>query len=431
MHCNSILLLCTYRLLTGAAVLPAACYLAWHRRRDPSYGRRFWQLLGLNLPPFRKGKCVIFHAASMGEANALKPLIKAFVKANPEVRTVVTTLTTTGDGVLSKIEGIESCYTPLDQFFSVRRFFKRLHPCLMITVDTELWPEKMLAATKYGCQNILVSARMQEKNVKAYLKHQNAVRDLICTNLTKVMCASKEDAERFCRIGVHSDRVFVTGNLKYDLKKDSERFKSGREIRKTLQGAVLGAISTHATEEMLIIKTYLELLKEIPSLSLVLVPRHKEGVTLACEFLGSRKLRYQRKSALSKLSDFKGGILIGDTMGEIALYFGMIDLAFMGGSFVNIGGHNPLEPACYGIASVTGPDFHNFKNEFTGLISAKAAFLAKDTEELKKICKELLNAPDKTADAGERAEKFLLNGRGAVAKTLSALNDLLSRENCT
>ena len=107
----------------------------------------------------------------------------------------------------------------------------------------------------------------------------------------------------------------------------------------------------------------------------------------------------------------------------------MIDLAFMGGSFVNIGGHNPLEPACYGIASVTGPDFHNFKNEFTGLISAKAAFLAKDTEELKKICKELLNAPDKTADAGERAEKFLLNGRGA--KTLSALNDLLSRENCT
>ena len=113
-------------------------------------------------------------------------------------------------------------------------------------------------------------------------------------------------------------------------------------------------------------------------------------------------------------------------MGEIALYFGMIDLAFMGGSFVNIGGHNPLEPACYGIASVTGPDFHNFKNEFSGLINAKAAFVAKDTEELKKICNELLNAPDKTADAGEKALKFLHNGRGAVAKTLSAVEELIS-----
>ncbi|HAH71192.1 MAG TPA: hypothetical protein DCL74_05675 [Succinivibrionaceae bacterium] len=426
MHCRSLLLLGAYRLLTGIAVLPAACFLAWHRRHDPPYGQRFWQLLGLNLPAFQKGKCVVFHAASMGEANALKPLINAFVKAHPEIRTIVTTLTTTGDGVLSKIEGTESCFAPLDQFLAVKRFFKRLHPSLLITVDTELWPEKMLAAKKFGCKNILVSARMQEKNVKAYLKHQDAVRDLICENLTKVMCASTEDAKRFCKIGVSPDRVLVTGNLKYDLKKDDHRFNLGKEIRKKLPGKVLGAISTHATEETLMIKTYLELLKTVPSLSLVLVPRHKEGVALACEFLDSQKIRYQRKSTLAKLSDYKGGILIGDTMGEIALYFGMIDLAFMGGSFVDIGGHNPLEPACYGIATVTGPDHHNFKNEFSGLINAKAAFLAKNPEELKKICNKLLNDPDQCVNAGARALQFLNGGRGAVAKTLALLEKLLS-----
>ena len=424
MSLKSLALLGIYRVLTTLALVPGACYLAYHRRRDPHYGRDFWQLLGLNLPSLAKGS-VIFHAASMGEANSIKPLVAGFKKRHPHIDTVVTTLTTTGAQSAKKIAGIKVCYSPLDNYFAIKSFYKKLKPSMIITADTELWPEKLVNGKNAGCKMILVNARMQEKNTQAYLKHKDVVADLISAKLTRVMCQSTDDARRYEQIGVDPEKITVTGNLKYDLKEDPERFASGLEVRNKLQGPVLGAISTHASEEVLIIKCYEELKKSIDKLSLVLVPRHKEGVGLARAYLDEHKLSYVVKSSKGVSEDFNGGILIGDTMGEIALYFGMCDIVFMGGSFTTTGGHNPLEPACHRIASITGPDFHNFKGEYAGLIAKGGAFKVSSTAELITRCQQMLSNLDLCKEAGLRAYNELQTGKGAVDRTLDELDKLL------
>ena len=205
MTLKSLALLALYRVLTSCMLLPAACFLAYSRRHDPHYGKNFWQLLGFKLPRFEQG-CVVFHAASMGEANALKPLVSEFKKRHPEIDTVVTTLTTTGAQAASKIADITVCYCPLDNYFAVKSFYKKLKPLMIVTADTELWPEKMVTGAALSCKMVLVNARMQEKNTLAYLKHKQLVADLISSKLSAVMCASDEDAKRYERIGVDAKK---------------------------------------------------------------------------------------------------------------------------------------------------------------------------------------------------------------------------------
>ena len=424
MSFKSILLLGLYRVLTTILVFPGACYLAIHRRRDPPYGNKFWQLLGFNLPSFTKG-CVIFHAASMGEANAIKPLIKEFKKAHPHINVVATTLTTTGAESLKSIENITVCFSPLDNYFCVNRFFKKLHPQMIITADTELWPEKLIQGHKRGCLNILVNARMQEKNCQAYLKYKNAVKDLIASQLSLVLCADPDDQDRYIRIGVSPERTKVNGNLKYDLKSDLERFNVGTRIKTQLPGPVLGAISTHSGEEVLLLKCYAQLKKNIPNLSLVLVPRHKQGAELASKYLQDNNQPYMMKNQKGNDLVFSGGILLGNTLGEIALYFGMCDVVFMGGSFTTTGGHNPLEPACYSLASITGPDYHNFKSEYQRLKNSGGAYVVNTPAELTSLCENLLKNIEECNKAGRKAHAVLRSGQGAVQRTLDDLENLL------
>lgn len=424
MRLKSALLFALYRVLTTLLVFPGACYLAIHRRRDPHYGKKFWQLLGLNLPSFERG-CVVFHAASMGEANAIKPLINEFKKAHPHINVVATTMTTTGAQSLKAIENITVCFSPLDNYFCIKHFFKKLQPQMIITADTELWPEKLIQARKHDCLNILVNARMQEKNCQAYLRHKEAVVDLIASKLSLVLCADKDDQSRYIKIGVRPEWTKVNGNLKYDLKADLVRFTAGVQIKSQLKGPVLGAISTHSGEEVLILKNYLQLKKSIPNLSLVLVPRHKQGSELAAKYLQDNAIPYIMKSQKGNDLSFNGGILLGNTLGEIALYFGLCDLVFMGGSFTTTGGHNPLEPACYGLASITGPDFHNFRSEYRRLTASKGAFVVNTPDEFCSLCKKMLTDLNSCKQAGANAKKVLHSGQGAVQRTLNDLEILL------
>lgn len=426
MNTGSALFLLCYRAATALAALPGACYLAWRRRADPPYGRQFWQLLGYGYPRDRRG-CVVFHAASMGEANAVRPLAERFAAAHPGIRTVITTLTTTGRNAAARAKGANVLIAPLDSRCACRRFFRALKPRLLVITDTELWPEKLCSARKARCPVIIVSARMQERNLQAYLRHPLLSRDLLASNLERVLCASPEDRERFLRLGVPEDRTEVTGSLKYDLTPDTRRFEASRALRRALKGPVLGAVSTHGGEEGLIIRVFERLRRSLPSLSLVLVPRHKSGVSAAAKFLESRHREFTLRSAAGDLSGFQGGILIGDTMGEIALYFGLCDLVFMGGSFADIGGHNPLEPACYAIASVTGPEIRNFREEYQRLAASGGAFIVKTEDALYQELLRLLTHPDACLAAGKRAQEVQQTGRGAVARSLEVIDSLLAR----
>ncbi|MDD7021992.1 MAG: 3-deoxy-D-manno-octulosonic acid transferase [Aeromonadales bacterium] len=424
MRLKSACFMFCYRLAATALILPAACYLALRRRRDPPYGWRFWQLFGLALPRLRGG-CVVFHAASMGEANSLKALAGTFALAHPGTRTVVSVMTTTGREAALRIKGVDVVFAPLDQFCACRRFFRRLRPRMLVTVDTELWPEKLAAARRFGCPFVIVNGRMQQKNLEKYLRHPALAKDLLGERLACVLCASEEDAARYRALGVPSERVAVTGNLKYDIEMDPQKLAKGRGFRQDLGCPVLGALSLHSGEEVPVIGAFLRMREQIPDLRLVLVPRHKEDGEAACALMDSKGLAYERRSALRCAEDFTSPVLLGDTMGEMALYIGMCHAAFMGGSFCPIGGHNPIEPASCGVPVLTGPDFHNFKGEYAALMDSGGAVECQSEDDLAQKACALLSSDEELERRSKAALEAVQSGRGAVGRTLETLGRIL------
>ena len=288
----------------------------------------------------------------------------------------------------------------------------------------------MLAKAKASkCPVIIVNARMQEKNCQSYLKHKTLVKDLISSKLSKVLCVSYADKTRFEKIGVATSNLMVSGNIKYDLSPRDSLFNEARKLKTELFGnMVFGAISIHDGEEKQVIDAYLKAKEQMTNLKLVFVPRHQTTTKLACDYLNSLKETFTQKSSLDSLSDFKGDILIGDTLGEIELYFGLCDLVFMGGSFVDIGGHNPLEPAYFSLPIITGPDYHNFKEQFDKLIEVGGSFLAEDEGKLTKYIIKLLNNNSLLLQTGVKALDVQQQGKGALSRTLEQLDKLLYKK---
>lgn len=424
MHLSSRLALFTYKALTTLAAPLGAAFLAYKKRNDPPYGKRIFELLGCYKD--RLDRCVWFHGASVGEINAIKPLIIEFQKQHPAERIVLTTMTTTGLNAAKSLKGVDVEFSPLDSPLAVSGFLNSFNPKALIIIDTELWPNMLGLAKKHGCRIAIVNARMQEKNCISYLKHKTLVEDLISANLSKVMCITEADKDRFIRIGVPKQNVTVSGNIKYDLKPRESMFNEARALKSALFGdCVFGAISTHDGEEKAVIDGYLKAKETIRDLKLVLVPRHQTAGTLSCEYLDKAGISYVRKSTLKSLSDFTGEVLIGDTIGEIESYFGLCDLVLMGGSFVNIGGHNPLEPAFFSLPILTGPDYHNFTEQFDKLIDCGGAYLAQDRDNLSKYIIKLISDRELLKKTGIKALDIQQQGRGALNKTLEQLDKLL------
>ncbi len=280
MSFKSVLLLKLYQVLTTLVLPLGMLFIAYKKRRDRPYGSHFFELAGCYNT--RLPHCVWFHAASVGEVLSFGPLIKAFIAAHPHENAVLSTLTTTGATAAEKIEGLKVVIAPLDSPMGVRGFFKAFRPKALFIIDTELWPNFFHYANKFNCPVTLVNARMQEKNCLKYEKHKTLVKDLIASRLNAVSCKSRADADRFRRIGVDEEKISVTGNLKYDLTPDEDRYKSGCELKKSIPGQVLGAISTHDGEEEELLETFFTLKQDLPELNLVLVPRHRSGVENAC-----------------------------------------------------------------------------------------------------------------------------------------------------
>ena len=191
------------------------------------------------------------------------------------------------------------------------------------------------------------------------------------------------------------------------------------------KGKVFGAISTHEGEEEIVINSFIEAKKHLSNLKLVLVPRHQTTVSKACALLTSNQITFKKKSELKDLCDFSADVLIGDTMGEIELYLGLCDLVFMGGSFVNVGGHNPLEPAYFSLPILTGPDYHNFQEQFDKLIDANGAYLAYDPKELTRLIVKLLEDQELLEKTGIKALDIQQQGRGALKRTLSNMEKFI------
>nr|MCR5085454.1 hypothetical protein [Succinivibrionaceae bacterium] len=409
MRACSLAALHLYRALMAALNRPLVALLCHARRRDPPYGERRQELFGRGLPSL--GESVIFHGASMGEVMAARPLIRAFHEAHPGMPLVVSTRTTTG---MAAAQGLPATavYLPLESALALRRFFGALRPRLMAIIDTELWPALFYEARQSGCRLALVNARLREKSVRGYRRIPGLTRDLLLAPLSLVMARSEEDCRHFCSLGVPEEIIRGGGNIKFDLSPDEGRFNEGRAAKPQLfPDLVLGALSTHGSEAETIIAAYLALRGSLPGLSLVLVPRHASDLPLITGCLRARGERFLLRDragvplATAAGEDAgappQGGrILIGATTGEMERYLGLIDLAFMGGSLVDIGGHNPLEPAHFGIPTVTGPIYYNFREEYALLCASGAATAVAQAGELEATLRSLLKSGDLAARGG-------------------------------
>ncbi len=426
MKIESALTLLTYRGLTTLVAPLGAMFIAYKKRRDAPYGKRIFELLGFYKET--ASNCIWFHGASVGEINALKPLVTEYVTTHLGCEVVVTTMTTTGAQAAESLKklGVKVVFSPLDSPLAVNGFLNSFNPKLLVIIDTELWPNMLSLTHKRGCKIAIVNARMQEKNCQSYLKHQTIVKDLIASNLDKVMCISHSDLMRFEKIGVNKSNLLLIGNIKYDLKPRENLFNEARAIKTNLLGdKVLGAISIHDGEEKTVIDAYLKAKEQVKDLKLVFVPRHMTTAQLARDYLESLKVSYVRKSTLKDLNTFKGDILIGDTLGEIETYFGLCDLVFMGGSFVDIGGHNPLEPGFFSLPIITGPDYHNFKEQFDKLIETGGAYQADDEELFARYIVKLITDKELLKKTGIKALDLQQQGRGAVQRAIAQMDLLL------
>ena len=427
MHLSSFFMLIAYKLFTIFLAPLAACFIAYKKRRDPPYGLRILELLGFYRE--KMDRCIWFHGASVGEVNSLKPFILEYQKIHPTDKLVITTMTTTGANAAKSLNNVLVKFAPLDSPLAVGSFFRHFHPETLIIIDTELWPNMFDAAKRHKCPVMIINGRMQEKNCNKYLKHKKIVKDLISSRISKVMAISHSDKCRFERIGVPEEKVIVTGNIKYDLKPREALFEQARKSKEQLSTAcVFGAISIHEGEEKIIINAYRKAKQKLPDLKLVIVPRHQSTVEKTCDYLNSLHIEYEEKSTLRSLTDIKKDILIGDTMGEIELYFGLCDIVFMGGSFVNVGGHNPLEPAYFSLPIITGPDYHNFQEQFGKLIDAGGCFVAENDDALSEYLVKLLNDRILLEKTGVMALDVQQQGRGALLQTLEQVDLMLYKD---
>lgn len=424
MKLSSRLALCIYKSATLLAAPLGAVFLAYKKRRDPPYGRRIFELLGYYRETEKS--CIWFHGASVGEINALKPFIIEFRRNHPNDRIVITTMTTTGAKAASSLENVLVKFSPLDSPLAVSRFFKHFNPEALIIIDTELWPNMLDIAEKRKCPVMIINARMQEKNCQKYLKHKDLVHDLIGSRLSKVMCISYADKDRFEKIGVPAGNTVVTGNIKYDLKPRERMFEDSKKIkRKILSGNVFGAISIHDGEEEAIVNAYLEARKTIPDLKMVFVPRHQTVTDNVCSYLKDKGVSFSLKSELKSITLFNADVMVGDTMGEIETYFGLCDLIFMGGSLVDIGGHNPLEPAYFSLPLLTGPIYRNFEEQFEKLLDTGGCFVAEDEEKLALYIVKLLSDRNLLQNTGVMALDVQQQGKGALNRTIEQLDLML------
>lgn len=425
MSITSRLLWWLYGLITTLIAPVGLLFLMYKKRRDPPYGKRACELLGHYPIGFRN--CIWFHTVSMGEAVAARPLIKAFIRRHPKLSVVVTTTTTTGAREIMKIESITHIFAPLDSPLAVRSFLKNFNPSTLFIMETELWPSLLNITHAFGTKICVINARMPEKTCLKYERHLSITHDLIASNLDTVICQSEDDAKRFERIGVAKENLFVTGSLKYDLTPNESLFRKARQLRMPHQECmVVGAISTHDGEENLIIETFYSLKDKYPNLRLILVPRHQTGVVKAESFLQTIHGSYALKTNLAPdLEDFTQDILIGNTMGEIELYLGLCDIVVMGGSFIDIGGHNPLEPAYFSLPIITGPYYYNFEDHFNNLIENGAAYVANDYRRLFSVISMFLDNEELMVTTGMRAFDIQQSGRGATKNTLNYMERCL------
>jgi 3-deoxy-D-manno-octulosonic-acid transferase len=367
--------------------------------------------------------------------NLLATLLGELRAAHPDWQVFVSTTSRTGfELARKKYADLPVFYCPLDFSWAVRTAMRRIRPSLLVLAELELWPNLILTAKGQGARVAIVNGRMSDHSFPGYRRLRPLVARLLA-QIDLIAAQNNESADRFRALGAPQERVHVTGSLKYD-GAPTDRNNSRTVTLRTLSGfaeddVVFLAGSTQEPEEQIAINIFRHLASEHPRLRLVVVPRHPERFDAVAKMLDDSKLPWCRRSQLSDqcLSRAPGSplhspILLVDTIGELGAWWGTATIAFVGGSFGPRGGQNMIEPAAYGAAVSFGPNTRNFRDIVTALLSANAAVVVHDADELESFVRRSLDEPVWAAAFGTRAQAFVQTQLGATARTVWLLEKL-------
>lgn len=400
-------------------------YLAFRAIKSPDYRGRWGERFGLTR---LKSTDVLVHSVSMGETLAAIPLIRLIMQSHPELSITVTTTSPTGSAEVRKAFGdsVQHCYLPFDLPWCVGRFLRQVSPKSCIIMETELWPNLVALAAKRGVRLMLANARLSAKSAAQYAKRPKLSRPML-QRLDVIAVQTQVEAQRFIELGVSPDRVTVCGSLKFDLSITPERLANAKLLRQTWgreTSPIWVAGSVHPGEFDAMLTAHRQLLAQWPDALLIIAPRHPEQFSAVAEFVASQGFESVRRSGNLPVAATTQ-VLVGDTMGELLTFYGAADQAFVGGTLINNGGHNPLEPVAMGVPVMVGPNHWDFAQITQMLADAGGLKVVASADELAANLIEYFAKPELRLQAVNAGLAVVEANRGALQRQFTLVQSLI------
>jgi 3-deoxy-D-manno-octulosonic-acid transferase len=425
--------------------------LCWRGLRAPAYWRRWGERFGC-YHDLDLRAAIWIHAVSVGEVVAAEPLVRALRLAHPHAPLLITTMTPTGSEQVQRLfhGEVRHVYVPYDLPVAVRRFLERARPRLALIMETELWPNLFHGCRTRGIPVIVANARLSERSAAGYARFARLTRATL-RDVSVIAAQSAADAERFRQLlGLKGSESFdtadrldqhaldqmtptplipliqVTGSIKFDMRLPAGLREQAEVLRRDLgvDRPVWIAASTHEGEEELVLDAFAQVRAQLADVLLLLVPRHPERfarVAALCEKRGLSPVL--RSSHLPCRPD--SAVFLGDSMGELPLFYAAADLAFIGGSLMPTGGHNPLEAAALGVPLLFGPHMFNFAEISRLLLREKAALQVRDAQALADSVVLLLRDAEQCHALGENGRRVVEANRGALERLMKIVTAYL------
>ena len=390
--------------------------LLWRGRKQPEYLANLGERYGfyrLSVP----AKLIWVHAVSVGETRAAQPLIEGLRARWPEHRVLLTGMTPTGRAAGLEVYGdkVIQAYLPYDYSGAVARFLRHFSPAFGVLMETEIWPNLLAAAKRNGVPIVLANARLSVRSARGYGRFSGLVSPAFAS-LSGVAAQTGGDAERIAALGAKA--VEVCGNLKFDVTPPADKIALGQSWRQAVGNRpVWLAASTREGEELLVLEAWRRI--AIPNALLVLVPRHPQRFDEVATLLGQQGISVVQRS--ESLPAPGTQVWLGDSMGEMAAYFTLADLSFIGGSLLPLGGQNLIEAAACNCPVLVGPHTFNFLQATEDAIAAGAAQRVENPEMLGAAVERLLNGPAELAAMRAAASEFACAHQGAAERMLALI----------
>lgn len=373
---------------------------------------------------------IVIHAASVGEVIAATALIKALQKNYPDFALTVTTFTPTGSARVKAAfgESVNHVYLPFDLPGAVKRFLTFTRPKLFIVIETELWPNLISQISHQNIPIVIANARLSARSATRYGKIKAHLQKM-WGQITLILAQDSVSGQRYIDLGFSKQKLVCCGNLKFDISVDEtlcDKVAQTKLQMKLENRRVWIAGSTHEGEEQQLLEAHKTLLKRYPDLLLILVPRHPERFSTVEHLIKSCGFRYHKRSETPIFLQ-NTEVLLGDTMGEMMLLYGLSNIAFVGGSLIQRGGHNPLEPIAFKLPVISGKHTFNFPEIFAKLSEVNGFVeVESSSQSLVEAVSTLLENRQTATNVSEAGYQVLKQNQGALARHLQEISRYLT-----